>query len=54
MKKRRAPNIPEDEADEIAIGEVLLKMKPMRSQLEKFFRSNRSQSSKIGESAENR
>ena len=23
MKKRRAPNIPEDEADEIAVGEVL-------------------------------
>ena len=23
MKKRRAPNIPKDEADEIAVGEVL-------------------------------
>ena len=23
MKKRRAPNIPEDEADEITVGEVL-------------------------------
>ena len=35
-------------------GRTYLKMKPMRSQLKKFFRSNRSKSSKIGERVENR
>ena len=35
-------------------GRTYLKMKPMRSQLKKFFRSNRSKSSKISERVENR